>query len=54
VEVIKRLHQCGFISEFDDQADKRSVRVAITEKGRNEILAILPRMNTVSKIVAGK
>ena len=52
-EVIKRLLNQGLIHEFADQQDKRSVRVAITDKGKKEIVGILPEMQVVSKVVAG-
>lgn len=52
-EVIKRLLREGLIREFADPVDKRSVRVAVTPRGRAEITALLPVMGTVSKIVVG-
>jgi DNA-binding MarR family transcriptional regulator len=52
-EIIRRLAANGFISEFNDENDKRSVRVSITPEGRNEIISILPGMNDVSRIIAG-
>jgi len=52
-EIIKRLLKQGLIREFADQDDRRSVRVAITEKGRKELTATLPGMNLVAKIVIG-
>ena len=52
-ENIKRLLNQELISEFADPNDKRSVRVAITPKGRNEIFSILPEMAVVSSIVKG-
>lgn len=52
-EVIRRLVKRGMIAETADQNDKRSIRVAITKSGRNEILKILPLMSKVTKIVVG-
>jgi DNA-binding MarR family transcriptional regulator len=52
-EIIKRLLNQELISEFADPDDKRSVRVAITPKGKNEIFSILPEMGVVSHIVTG-
>jgi DNA-binding MarR family transcriptional regulator len=52
-EIIKRLLKQGLIREFADQDDRRSVRVAITEKGRKELTATFPGMNLVAKIVIG-
>lgn len=53
VEVIKRLLSQEMIREFADDQDKRSVRVAITTKGKKELEKILPEMAKVSKIVVG-
>jgi DNA-binding MarR family transcriptional regulator len=53
IEVIKRLIGQNMISEFADEEDKRSVRVAITQKGKNELIKVLPEMAKVSKIVVG-
>jgi len=52
-EIIKRLLKQGLIREFADPDDRRSVRVAITGKGRQELSAIFPGMNVVAKIVLG-
>ena len=43
----------GLIESFNDEADKRSVRVKMTVAGRMEIIKILPEMQKVSKIVTG-
>lgn len=53
VEVIKRLLSQQMVREFADENDKRSVRVAITPKGRKELAMVLPEMAKVSKIVVG-
>jgi DNA-binding MarR family transcriptional regulator len=52
-EVIRRLIKRGLIVESSDENDKRSVRVSITQSGREEILRILPLMSKVTKIVVG-
>jgi DNA-binding MarR family transcriptional regulator len=52
-EVIKRLLNQKLIKEFADKEDKRSVRVCITQEGKKEVLALLPQMQVVSKIVIG-
>jgi DNA-binding MarR family transcriptional regulator len=52
-EVIKRLAAQGMIREFADETDKRSVRVAISHKGRSEVIRLLPEMAKVSQIVVG-
>lgn len=53
MEIIKRLIRMGLITQFDNDEDKRSQRVAITEKGRLTIFSILDRMEDVSRIVSG-
>ena len=53
IEIIKRLVNQNLISEFPDPDDKRSVRVKITPKGKQEIVTMLPEMGIVSQIVKG-
>jgi len=52
-EVIRRLIKRGLIVESADENDKRSIRVSITQSGREEILRILPLMSKVTEIVVG-
>jgi len=52
-EVIHRLLKRGLIVESADKKDKRSIRVSITNPGREEIIKILPLMGQVSDIVVG-
>jgi len=52
-EIIKRLLKQGLVREFADPDDKRSVRVAITGKGRQALSTTFPGMNMVAKIVLG-
>ncbi|MFM2290528.1 MAG: hypothetical protein RIS29_341 [Bacteroidota bacterium] len=52
-DIINRLLKQGFIDQYDDEDDKRIIRVRITPVGRTELIAILPQMRTVSQIVAG-
>ena len=42
-----------FRSESEDKNDRRSIRVSITESGREVILKTLPLMAKVSEIVVG-
>lgn len=53
IEVIRRLIKNGFMAETEDAKDKRSIRVYITVKGREEILRILPLMSNVASIITG-
>lgn len=53
VEVIKRLHKRSLIEEFDNPNDKRSILVAITAQGKNEVAKLLPRMGLVGNVVVG-
>ncbi|MEQ8924689.1 MAG: MarR family winged helix-turn-helix transcriptional regulator [Fulvivirga sp.] len=52
-EVIKRLLKKGFIEEFEDANDKRSIRVKLTEEGKLLTLGMLPKMQMVSEIIKG-
>jgi DNA-binding MarR family transcriptional regulator len=52
-DIINRLLKLELIEQFNDAADKRSIRVKITQKGRVEIMSILPQMRLVSQIVTG-
>ena len=52
-EIIRRLIKRGLITESADANDRRSIRVSITDTGREEILKILPLMSKVSEIVVG-
>ncbi len=52
-EIINRLIRLGLILQYEDEADKRSMRIKISELGRLEIITILPEMQKVSKIVTG-
>lgn len=53
VEVIKRSVKHGLIEEFANPNDKRSVLVAITAKGKEELSSLLPRMGLVGSVVVG-
>ena len=53
MEVIKRLLKLGLVTEHDDENDKRSKRLSLTVKGRQEIFKVLPIMQKVSSLVAG-
>lgn len=52
-EIINRLLKLGLISQFNDDEDKRSVRIKITELGREQLYLTLPQMRLVSQIVTG-
>jgi len=52
-EVIRRLLQAGLVSQLDDENDKRSKRISITDQGKQLLYRIFDDMNDVGKIVAG-
>lgn len=52
-EIINRLIKLGFVEQSQDENDKRSVRIKLTDEGRAEILSVLPSMRVVSQIVVG-
>jgi DNA-binding MarR family transcriptional regulator len=54
MEVIKRLLKNELIVEFADPQDKRSMRVAISEKGKQLLLEMMPTMSKVTQLIAGK
>jgi len=53
MEIIKRLIKQGLIRQFDDEVDKRSQRVTITEEGKRAIFSILHKLEDVSTIMTG-
>jgi DNA-binding MarR family transcriptional regulator len=54
LEVIKRLLKNKIIGERDNDEDKRSKRVFLTEKGKGIFFQTLSQMGEVSKIISGK
>lgn len=52
-EIINRLVNQKFIEQTPDSEDRRSVRIRITDFGREQVIKILPEMQLVSKIVTG-
>ncbi len=52
-EIINRLIKLGLANQELNQDDKRSLRISISEKGRTELMNVLPQMQIVSQIVAG-
>ncbi len=53
MEIIKRLIRLNLMRQFDDEVDKRSQRVAITEYGRGVIFSVIDQMAMVANIVSG-
>lgn len=52
-EIINRLVKMQLLKQFNDDKDKRSKRISITESGRHELMKILPQMSLVSEVVVG-
>ncbi|MCU0426206.1 MAG: winged helix DNA-binding protein [Candidatus Kapabacteria bacterium] len=52
-EILKRLLKLGFIEEFDDENDKRSKRVKITQSGNDVMESAVQRLWELSEIVVG-
>jgi len=52
-EIINRLIKLGLMEQSDNESDKRSIVVNMTDYGRAEIYKILPQMQMVSQIVTG-
>ncbi len=53
-EVVNRLLTNGLVKQWDDQTDKRSKRLAITEKGKELLYFVFSDMNHVGKMITGK
>ena len=53
-EIINRLLSNGLVTQWDDQEDKRSKQIAISEKGKELLYVVFSDMNHVSKIITGK
>lgn len=53
LEVIKRLLKHGLVDERNDENDKRSKRVFLTNKGKALFFATIEQMNKVALIVSG-
>lgn len=54
IEIIKRLVKNGLLAESPDQHDKRSTRIAVTEKGKKVFLESMRDITVVSKIMCGQ
>ena len=54
IEIIKRLVKNGLLAESPDQHDKRSTRIAVTEKGKKVFLDSMRDITVVSKIMCGQ
>ena len=52
-EVIRRLLAAGLIEQWDDEKDKRSRQIAITDKGKQLLYAVFEDMNHVGKMISG-
>jgi len=52
-EVIRRLLFNGLVKQWDDQTDKRSKRISITESGKKLLLQVFDDMSYVGKMVTG-
>ena len=53
-EILKRLIKNELIYEYPDSHDRRAKRIAITEKGKKEIMKAFDDMHKVSEIIIGK
>ena len=53
-EVIRRLIAAGLVRQWDDEKDKRSKHIAITDEGKKLLFQIFEHTNYVGKIITGK
>jgi len=54
MEVIRRLIATGLVTQWDDEKDKRSKQIAITEKGKLLLYEVFNDMSNVGKMITGK
>ncbi|MCE7073764.1 winged helix DNA-binding protein [Dyadobacter sp. CY327] len=52
-EVIRRLLAAGLIEQWDDEKDKRSRQIAITDQGKQLLYTVFEDMNHVGKMISG-
>ncbi|WP_114940791.1 MarR family winged helix-turn-helix transcriptional regulator [Mucilaginibacter endophyticus] len=53
-EVIRRLIASGLVRQWDDEKDKRSKHIAITDDGKALLYRVFEHTNYVGKIITGK
>lgn len=53
-EVIRRLVAYGLVRQWDDEKDKRSKHIAITDEGKHLLFRIFEHTNYVGKIITGR
>jgi MarR family transcriptional regulator, lower aerobic nicotinate degradation pathway regulator len=53
MEILKRLLKNNMIEQYDNEQDKRSKYLKVTEKGKMEFLKIFDKMREVSRLIAG-
>ena len=53
IEIVNRLIRNGLAKQEDSEEDKRNKKIAITEKGKNELNIIFAEMAKTSEIVTG-
>lgn len=53
IGIINRLLKQGMLQEFDDPNDRRSKRIGLTEKGRQELYGLFHDMRQMSDIING-
>ncbi len=54
MEVIRRLIATGLVTQWDDEKDKRSKQIAITEDGKVLLYEVFKDMSNVGKMINGK
>jgi DNA-binding MarR family transcriptional regulator len=53
-EVIRRLVASGLVRQWDDDKDKRSKHIAITDEGKKLLFQVFEHTNYVGKIITGR
>jgi DNA-binding MarR family transcriptional regulator len=53
-EVLRRLIAAGLVRQWDDENDKRSKHIAITDEGKKLLFQVFEHTNYVGQIITGK
>ncbi len=53
-EIIKRLLKKGFITQFNDEQDKRSIRVKISVSGRTALMGAFEKLGMITEMVSAR
>lgn len=52
-EILRRLINGGLVEQIDDEVDRRSKRLKLTEKGMSVMVQVMPQLDQLVKLVGG-